>query len=217
MPLPYLLSYGRQPLSTLAILAAISLLTLRAAGGSPGAVDTAFDAGDIDGDIQEIVARPDGRLLLRGTFTRIQGMPRPGLARLQADGTLDAGFDPGTGVDGALSSFAVQADGRILLAGTFTAFNGIARTNFARLNADGQLDTEFATPADVPFVAGMARRVFALATGQSLDLGWQSRSSFSLFRHTANGDFDLVFERTELSGSTQPILAVQAEDGRCSD
>ena len=43
------------------------------------------------------------------------GRPRNGIGRLNANGTLDTTFNPGT--DGGVYSFAVQADGKILLGG----------------------------------------------------------------------------------------------------
>lgn len=213
MPLSYLYSLAHRSGFKWVVLTIVSLLGIRLDAGIPGAIDLAFDPGEIDGDIHEVVARSDGRLLIRGTFTRVQGTARAGLARLLPNGALDPSFDPGSGVGGALSSFAVQADGRILLAGTFTAVGGVARTNYARLDVDGRMDPTFEVPPVVSFTSGMARRTLALANGQSFDIGWQTRSSFSVFRHTERGEFDLVFERTEFSGSTQPVVAVQP-DGR---
>jgi hypothetical protein len=40
---------------------------------------------------------------------------------------------------------AVQPDGKTILVGTFTSVLGVARTNIARLNADGR-----STPASIP-------------------------------------------------------------------
>lgn len=59
-------------------------------------------------------------------------------------GAVDATFNPGSGVDGAVYAVAVQGDGKIVIGGEFTAFNGIPRSNLARLAADGSLDTTFA-------------------------------------------------------------------------
>jgi hypothetical protein len=44
---------------------------------------------------------------------------RNNIARLNTDGTLDLGFDPDA--NGAVNSMAVQADGKIVLGGMFTA------------------------------------------------------------------------------------------------
>jgi hypothetical protein len=71
---------------------------------------------------------------------------------VNADGSLDMSFDPKA--DKFVKSVAVQADGKILLGGGFTALqpNGVAsatkRHYIARINPDGSLDTEFDPKAD---------------------------------------------------------------------
>jgi hypothetical protein len=56
----------------------------------------------------------------------VNGQTRNRIARLNADGSLESTttFDPGSGPDEALAALAVQADGKILLAGGFTEVNG---------------------------------------------------------------------------------------------
>jgi len=56
-------------------------------------------------------------------------------------GDLDPSFDPGSGVEaGAL---VVQDDGKLIIGGGFTNYNGTAVANIARLNPDGSLDTNY--------------------------------------------------------------------------
>ncbi|MCX6878652.1 MAG: choice-of-anchor D domain-containing protein [Verrucomicrobia bacterium] len=69
------------------------------------------------------------------------GLTRNRIARLNADGSLDAGFNPGA--SDWVDSLAVQADGKILVGGFFTTLGGLARNHIARLNADGSLDAGF--------------------------------------------------------------------------
>ena len=64
----------------------------------------------------------------------------------QQAGSLDASFNPGYGVDGTVSALAVQADGKVIVAGQFSHVNGQTRGNLARLNPDGSLDPSFQTP-----------------------------------------------------------------------
>lgn len=46
----------------------------------------------------------------------------------------------GLNVGGSVSALAVQADGSIVVAGSFNSINGVARNNLARLHPDGSLD-----------------------------------------------------------------------------
>jgi uncharacterized delta-60 repeat protein len=62
---------------------------------------------------------------------------------LLAQEFLDTTFDPGTGVNGFVESAVVQPDGKILICGNFTSFNGVPRSYMARLNSNGSLDTDF--------------------------------------------------------------------------
>jgi hypothetical protein len=63
--------------------------------------------------------------------------------RLNNDGTLDTTFTVWAGVNGQIWSFVEQSDGKILIAWSFSSYNGVARNNIARLNSDGTLDTTF--------------------------------------------------------------------------
>ncbi len=110
------------------------------------------------GKVEKPVLQPDGKILIFGGFESYNGIAMDGLARLNADGGLDLGFNTGLGVDGSVSSMALQNDGKILIGGYFTSYNGIVRTNIARLNADGSLDASFNTPG-----TGVNRGVNAIA------------------------------------------------------
>ncbi len=94
--------------------------------------------------VNEVAVQTDGKILIAGTFSAVGGVSRNGIARLNADGSLDTSFNPGTGVsDSSIDSLAVAPDGKILIGGVFSSFNGTPRQRVARLNADGSLDTSF--------------------------------------------------------------------------
>src|SRR5207245_11600660 len=92
------------------------------------------------------------------------------------DGTLDASFNPGT--DGRVKSLAVQADGKILVAGEFRTLDGQSGSGIGRLNADGTLDMNFSPGAD-----DAGKSLALQADGKSLlggafsTLGGQSRAN----------------------------------------
>ncbi|HTD67837.1 MAG TPA: delta-60 repeat domain-containing protein, partial [Candidatus Limnocylindria bacterium] len=109
-----------------------------------GSVDATFNPGTgANNPIESISLQPDGKLLVAGQFTSINGTNRNRIARLHADGSLDLSFSPGTGADGIVFSVAVQADGKVLLGGDFFSFAGASRTHIARLNTNGSLDATF--------------------------------------------------------------------------
>lgn len=56
-------------------------------------------------------------------------------------------------VNAIVEAFAVQPDGKVLIAGDFTAVGGVTRNRIARLNHDGTLDTEFDPNANARVVA----------------------------------------------------------------
>ena len=62
---------------------------------------------------------------------------------MNTDGTLDTGFAIGSGTNGIVQSITFQPDGKILIGGNFTIYNGIAKQNLVRLNSDGTIDTSF--------------------------------------------------------------------------
>ena len=122
---------------------------------SDGSLDLGFDP-NTDGELDSIVVQADGTILLGGYFTQLQpnGAATPTtrnhIARLNSDGSLDTGFDPNApNASGFVYSLAVQADGKILLAGDFTTLqpNGAptptTRNRIARLNSDGSVDSGF--------------------------------------------------------------------------
>jgi uncharacterized delta-60 repeat protein len=128
----------------------------------PGQIDPSFDPGEgPNGAVLQILEQPDGKILISGEFTQINGISRPGIARLEADGSVDIGFDAGSGPrlvsPGWFSGFflAQQSDGKILMGGPFNEFNGLPANGLVRLNADGSVDPAFNPPPGVFGIAGL--------------------------------------------------------------
>src|SRR5262249_5011089 len=118
-----------------------------------GLVDFGFNTGSgVDGQINAIAVYPTnsiyaGKVLIGGSFAHYNGTAITNLARLNADGSLDASFNAGLGYgpNGEVRALAIQTGGQVLVGGNFTSFNGTALNNIARLNVDGTLDSSFAT------------------------------------------------------------------------
>lgn len=101
---------------------------------------------------QSLALQPNGKILVAGNFIPVGGTASIStVVRLETTGALDASFSSSSfaGVTSStgLSSLALQPDGKVVVGGQFTAYGGTARTNLARLNADGSLDPGFVPPA----------------------------------------------------------------------
>ncbi|MFH0865697.1 MAG: delta-60 repeat domain-containing protein, partial [Bacteroidota bacterium] len=109
-----------------------------------GSLDGAFNVGTgANGVVETISIQSDGKIIIGGGFSFYNGTARARIARLNADGTLDNTFTIGTGANDAVETSSIQSDGKIIIGGRFTTYNGTARNRIARLNADGSLDAAF--------------------------------------------------------------------------
>ena len=103
-------------------------------------------------------AQADGKVLIGGNFTGINGVPRGKVARLNADGSLDLTFNPGTGTTTSATTYVMEqlADGKILVGGLFTTYNGIPRTRLVKVLNTGAGAADFTgdTTADLSVFRG---------------------------------------------------------------
>jgi uncharacterized delta-60 repeat protein len=104
-----------------------------------GTLDQQFVPGKItNGLVLTSAPQPDGKVLIGGQFSKVRGVTRLGIARLNADGTLDFTFQPVAGTVFDARNIVVQTDGKILV-GTFLSDT----VKLVRLNSDGSLDSSF--------------------------------------------------------------------------
>lgn len=120
------------------------------ADGSP---DTGFKWNTTSGGVNKMMAQPDGKVLVGGTFTTFNGQSLSNLVRINLNGTVDSTFY-GTNVNGSISDFDLMEDGRIVIGGSFTLVGNFARAKLARLLADGSRDTSFTLTNEVDNASG---------------------------------------------------------------
>ncbi|MGJ8639759.1 MAG: Calx-beta domain-containing protein [Opitutaceae bacterium] len=122
---------------------------------SYGDVDTVFNSGGSGFDapvnqvaVDQIVVAPDDSIYALGIFTAYNGTSVDGLIRLSSSGALDNTFvtNLGTGANGTIETIALQADGKLLVGGNFTSFNGTSTEGLIRLNANGTVDDSLSLP-----------------------------------------------------------------------
>jgi uncharacterized delta-60 repeat protein len=111
-----------------------------------GSKDISFNTGSgFNSNVTSIAQQADGKILIGGSFTNYNGVTKNSIIRLNTDGSNDTTFNTGTGVGGLVYSIELQTDGKILVGGLFSSFNGVTEYNIIRLNADGSKDTTFNT------------------------------------------------------------------------
>ncbi len=154
-----------------------------------GSTDPTFAAlNSLDGDITEMVIQSNGKIVLVGSFTKIDGLPARNIARLNSDGSIDTSFLTGNGFSlfaGSLpSSIKLLGGDRMLVAGEFLNYNDEVRTRLLMLNADGSLYCSFNPQigADAPLVDAAVQ-----PDGKILIVG-----SFSNYDGTARNAFARV-------------------------
>jgi uncharacterized delta-60 repeat protein len=117
-----------------------------------GSRDTNFPAADGNGTVASIALQPDGKILVASGWNDLGGW----LTRLNTNGSVDNTFNGGSGADNAINSVLIQSNGKILISGAFTSFNGTNCNHIARLNANGSVDTNFNVGAGVNGVVSAA-------------------------------------------------------------
>ena len=124
---------------------------------NPGDVDTSFDSiFSVTGggaSVTTILEQPDGKIIVGGGFSSYNGTPQNSITRLNLDETVDNSFNTGSGFNGNPSKIAVQSDGKIIVCGDFTEFNGTTQNRITRLNSDGSRDTGFDPGSGFPNIA----------------------------------------------------------------
>jgi uncharacterized delta-60 repeat protein len=106
-------------------------------------VDNTFQTSSL-GPLNDLVIQPDGKLVLGGNFTSINGFTVNRLARINPNGTVDTSFNVGTaGANNAVNVVRIQPNGKIFIGGEFTSFNGVSVNRAALLNTDGTRDSSF--------------------------------------------------------------------------
>jgi uncharacterized delta-60 repeat protein len=131
-----------------------------------GTLDQNFDP-NANAPVLAVVAQPNSQIIVGGQFTQLQpgqtgtSITRNNIARVNSDGAVDLVFNPNA--NSFVTTIALQADGGIVVAGSFTTLqtNGsataVSRKGLARLGADGSLDLTF-NPDLNGDVSGLAAR-----------------------------------------------------------
>jgi uncharacterized delta-60 repeat protein len=173
--------------------------------GAGGKVVTTFPGGGARA--RAVAIRPDGRIVVVGTFVSSSALEPLAVARYNPDGAPDATF----GVDGRVltdaggsfltaNAMALDTDGRIVVAG-FGSESGGGRCGLVRFNLDGSLDGTFGAAGVVLTDLGgnfdqQFRSVAIQPDGKIVAAGFQrtdSEARFTVARYDPDGHLDPLF------------------------
>ena len=183
---------------------------------TPGQLDTTFvPAPGTNDAVNVVIPQPDGKVIAAGRFTFANNIVRNRIARFNFNGSLDTTFDPGTGADGEITAAVLQPDGRIVVAGRFTSFNGFTHNRVCRLNANGSVDQTFGLGNGINNAAALA---LALQSDGRIIVGGQFSQidltqRFFLARLNTNGSVDLSFDPGNGPNGDVNAIVIQP-DGR---
>ncbi len=180
-----------------------------------GALDETFNPGGSgpNGAVYDIAIDSNGKILIGGNFTQYNGSTRNRVARLNADGTLDASFNPGTGPNATVETVAIQANGMILIGGSFSTVYGVSKPGIARLTHEAALDNNFNTGAGVN---AAVRRIVVLSDQRILLGGdftrYDGTERGRLARINATGSLDGTFAAGTGANGTVRVIEPLSDD-----
>ena len=108
-----------------------------------GAIDATFTL-SANYEVRCMALLPDGSVLVGGSFTTFGGLPRQNIAKITFSSAGVASVDSfSCPCNGPINSIIPQTDGKILVAGYFTAIAGAAKPYLARITSTGAIDATF--------------------------------------------------------------------------
>ncbi|WP_431243367.1 delta-60 repeat domain-containing protein [Flavobacterium sp. P21] len=167
-----------------------------------GKVDITFNTVDdgsigdgFDGTVRTLSLQPDQNLIVGGEYLNLNGIPSSYITRLKPDGTIDENFHTGSGFNGKVYTSYLQPDGKIIVGGGFTSYNGISAGRLIRLNADGDYDASFNT--SIGATTGIVYDIAQQSDGKIIIVGsftkYNNATANRVARILPNGTLDSTF------------------------
>lgn len=186
---------------------------------SDGSIDTSFVTGSgfsdvFDAKVESISIQYDGKILAVGTFTSYNGTSVNNIIRLNTDGSVDTSFVTGTGFDDTVLDIFIQTDGKILVGGYFSNYNGTFASRIIRLNTDGSIDNTFITGTG--FTSGYVVDSIKVQTDGKILVGgnfldYNGTTANRIIRLNNDGSIDTSFNTGTGFDSIVSYIAIQSD------
>ncbi|VXB96707.1 conserved exported hypothetical protein [Flavobacterium sp. 9AF] len=204
-----------------------------------GSFDSSFNAiAHFDFYITSIALQQDEKIIVGGAFSSVSSTVQNKIVRLNTDGSLDLSFQTNSGFDDVVHSLLVQQNGKIIVGGSFTTYQGASHENLIRLNTDGSIDNLFVPSKDTNFYSLLEQndqKIFVggvrLNSNGSLDSNYNKQTGFNNFIQTIvtqqdgkilvggnflsyNGELTKFITRLNMDGSKDTSFNSNSADNR---
>jgi len=115
---------------------------------SDGSTDTPFNLKfALNYNVEALCLQSDGKIVAGGNFVNYNKPNENHVIRLNIDGSVDDSFktEDGFGIANGYSVYTItlQSNGKLIMGGDFTTFQGVKNDYLISLNADGSRDSSF--------------------------------------------------------------------------
>ena len=180
---------------------------------SDGTLDSNFLAtgGGVSSTVWSLAVQTDGRIVIGGDFTSINGTARTRIARLNANGTVDGSFLPTNTISSSVLALAVQTNNAVIIGGTFSS--SLFPSWNARLNADGTTDTSFSSYPNGPVYAIAIQADGKILIGGNFTTV-NGANRYHIARLNTDGSLDNTFQNG-MAGASSNVRCIQIQsDGK---
>lgn len=163
-------------------------------------IDTVYTNGFWGGTVKAVDIQANGRYLVGGSFMAFNNSTVNRICRLNIDGSSDASFNIGSGPNNTVKKIVIQPDGKIIVVGDFTIFNGVSVSGIVRLNSNGSIDNSF----DMNIIGQNINDIKVQADGKILVAGYITNPMVygGLLRFNSDGSLDSSFSLLQTTNSS---------------
>lgn len=164
--------------------------------------------------IATAAAQPDGKIIVSGDFSFVEGHATTNIIRLLPNGSRDTSFNPAIGTNGTIQQIIVQPDGKIILGGVFSSYRQQQlSTGLVRINPDGTIDNSFIPYKPFYNYSGLSAAAIQsdgkiLLAGNGISTRNDSKSG--IIRLNSNGTLDNTFSMQGLLDDLSSIKTITA-------
>lgn len=172
-----------------------------------GAIDPTFQANSgsgIDGFYAKAIEiQNDGKIIVGGYFIGFNGTAMNNIVRLNANGSIDPTFQIGSGPNSEVRDIQIQSDGKLIVSGYFSEYDGHPSNSIVRLNG-GNLSLNETTFSSISLYPNPSNGTFSVKSSSSIKnvkvynslgkLVYEGQSDFIQLSEADNGMYVVKIE-----------------------